>query len=86
MQRIMDGMTALMLASENGHINAMKLLIAKGSDVNIKNNYGSTALMFASQNGHFDAMELLISAGSDVNIMNNYGWTALILSLRCKAI
>ena len=35
-----EGHTALMIASDKGHVNAMELLISKGSDVNVKDNDG----------------------------------------------
>ena len=74
-----DGVTALMFASEKGHVNSIELLISKGSDVNIKNFYDDrTALIFASEKGHVNAMKLLISKGSDINAKSCSGWTALI--------
>ena len=77
-----DGCTALMIASENGHVGAMELLISKGSDINTKADHGCglTALMLASENGHINAIELLISKGSDINIMSNCGLTALMFA------
>ena len=56
----------------------MQLLLAKGADVNAKNNAGSTALMAASEKGHKEVVELLLAKGADVNAKANAGWTALM--------
>jgi uncharacterized protein len=50
-----------------GHINAIELLIAEGSDINAKDNKGGgTALMIALIKGRINVIELLIAKGSDV--------------------
>jgi ankyrin repeat protein len=72
-----DRMTALMYASQNGHLETAKLLIDKGADVNSKD--GMTALMYAAQNGHLEIAKLLIDEGADVNAKRFYGgMTALM--------
>jgi len=53
-----DGLTALMVAAENGHAKCVELLIDK-SDVNAKNNYGETALIFANEHKHAECVKLL---------------------------
>jgi ankyrin repeat protein len=62
-----------MLASENGHLETVKLLIANKADVNAKNNDGWTALMSASRNGHLEIVKLLIANKADVNAKNDKG-------------
>ena len=58
------GSTALMVASEYGRTEIVKLLIAAGADVNIKNELGWTALMWASRWGRKETVKLLIDAGA----------------------
>ena len=58
------GSTALMVASEYGRTEIVKLLIAAGADVNAKNELGWTALMWASRHGHTETVKLLIDAGA----------------------
>ena len=45
----------------------MELLLARGADVNVKDNKNQTALMVASQNGHREIVELLLAKGADIN-------------------
>jgi len=80
------GNTALMEACEYGHLEIVKLLIEKGADVNLDNNFGITALMYASKKGYLKIIELLLKNDADINYQDNYGknsaYTALIYA--CK--
>ena len=75
-----DGMTALMLASENGHAATAVALIAGGANVNAVDQYGITVLMWASINGHTATVAVLIAKGVNVNSANQHGDTALKLA------
>ncbi len=59
-----EGATALMWASLEGHPEIAKLLIEEGADVNVQNDDGATALMAASQEGHKEIAKLLRKAGA----------------------
>ncbi|KAI2493975.1 serine/threonine kinase [Fragilaria crotonensis] len=74
------GDTALIEASQSGHLEVVRALLEhNGVDVNIQTNYGSTALTWASQKGHLEVVRaLLMHNGVDVNFQNKYGMTALI--------
>ncbi|NYZ74089.1 ankyrin repeat domain-containing protein [Candidatus Micrarchaeota archaeon] len=60
------------------YIETINLLIAKGADVNAKDDGGTTALMCAAQNGDAVVARLLIAKGADVNARNMYGMTPLM--------
>ena len=63
-----DSWTPLHSAVAGGHKDVVELLIAKGADVNAKNDkYGGTPLLHAAGEGHKEIVELLIAAGADVN-------------------
>ena len=64
-------------ASRKGNIEVVRQQIAAGTDVNVKNNFGSTPLHHASAAGHREIVELLIIAGADVNGKMNNGITPL---------
>ena len=55
-----DGVTALMLASDMGEHEVVKVLIDKGADVNAEDSRGYTALMAASDTGQIKAVEVLV--------------------------
>jgi len=61
--------TALMMASENGHIEIVEMLLKKGADLDAKNNDGETALKTASEKGHEEVVEMLLDNGADVKTL-----------------
>ena len=54
-----------------------ELLIAKGADINAKDNVGGTPLFWAAMEGNEEVAEALIRQGADVNAAGPEGWTAL---------
>lgn len=54
-----DGNTDLILASKDGRIERVKLLLEHGADVSKKNNADETALMWATKNNHDNIATLL---------------------------
>ena len=48
-----------MTASEAGHTEVVRLLLANGVDVNAKSHRGDTALGLASKKGHIDIVKLI---------------------------
>ena len=54
------GSTALHMASANGHIEAMNLLLNAGASVDLCNAEGNSALHWACSNGRSEAVRLLM--------------------------
>ena len=57
-----DGRTALMLAAIHDHRRIVKLLLARGADLNAKDLWGHTALELAADRGHKKIVRLLKKA------------------------
>ncbi|OGP52762.1 MAG: hypothetical protein A2Y65_03625 [Deltaproteobacteria bacterium RBG_13_52_11] len=71
----------LFSAVEKNDIQKVKELIAKGADVNVKEEHGNTPLIKAASRGYTEIAELLIAKGADVNAQNwSMGNTPLILA------
>ena len=69
-------------------INIVELLIAKGADINAKENYGYTPLYKALKNNNYsyedveEVAELLIAKGADLNVKNTNGNSPLHFALQ----
>jgi ankyrin repeat protein len=51
-------------AASTGDTEKVQALLAKGADVNAKDNKGRTALMGANKKGHKEIVQLLKKAGA----------------------
>ena len=72
-----DGFTALILAADGGHVEAVRhLLECQGVDVNEQGANACTALHHAAQEKHADVVELLLQHGADKALRDNDGDTA----------
>ena len=68
-----------------GNTKALKQHIDAGTDLNIKDQYGSTPLIIATTFGKTDIAKTLINAGADLHITNNDGSTPLhVASFFCR--
>lgn len=59
-----------------GGVEVVRLLLAKGADVNGRNRYGETGLMSASALGKLEIVNELLSHGADPNLEDNTSHTA----------
>ena len=71
-----EGNTLLHIATHMKS-DVAELLIAKGADVNGKNDYGETPMHYAADCGHREIIELLIAKGANVNAHRTGGSTPL---------
>jgi hypothetical protein len=60
----------IQIAAKRGNIEAVRLHLATGTDVNTKLERGGTALHNAVAKGHRGIVELLIAEGADVNALS----------------
>ncbi len=69
---------ALLDAAESGdHAAALRLVTAKGANVNAVGADGSSAVMYAAANGDLELVRTLIKAGANVKLKNQFGTSAL---------
>ena len=67
------GDTALMMAARTGQVEAVKVLLDHGAQVNAKETWGdTTALMWAVSEHHPAVVKMLIDHGADVNAQSNF--------------
>ncbi|CAK6955632.1 photoreceptor ankyrin repeat protein%2C partial [Scomber scombrus] len=68
-----EGNTALMIASQAGHVNTVMYLLNyyPGIDTEVRDCRGFTALIKAAMTGRTDVMSSLIMAGADLNAVDS---------------
>ena len=59
------GKTALIIAAEIGRTSIVRLLLARGANVEATDQWLETALHYASMNGNYEIVKMLIAAGAD---------------------
>ncbi len=64
--------TPLIEASRKGDLDAVKLLVEKGADVNAKGEAWYGPLHCACENQHVDVAVYLLASGADVNIYSHH--------------
>jgi uncharacterized protein len=78
------GMTALMFAAREGHVETAKALLDAGGNVNqVRVGDQTTALLMATINGHFDLAKYLLDRGADATLAGENGATPLYAALNC---
>ena len=71
--------TALIEAADVGQLEAVRLLLDRGANVNAVTRRGWDALMFAAGRGYLEIVKLLLDSGCGVDASDNEtGWTALM--------
>ena len=78
------GFAPIVLAIQRQNLDLLRLMIAKGADLNVRDRSGSTALMWAAANefGSATVVEEVLRLGGDPLTLNNVGESALDWALR----
>ncbi|ERE85572.1 ankyrin repeat and KH domain-containing protein 1 [Cricetulus griseus] len=74
--------TPLMEASQEGHLELVKYLLAAGANVHATTATGDTALTYACENGHTDVADVLLQAGAHLEHESEGGRTPLMKAAR----
>ena len=69
--------TPLQGASQNGHVDAVRVLLDHGADVNSQDDTNWMPLHYASEGGHLKVVQLLLDHGAHVNSQNDVNWMPL---------
>ncbi len=79
---VMGGMTALLFAAREGHLDAVRALVAAGADVNrLSAGDRSSPLVIAVSNGHYEVGQFLVDHGADPKLANVDGLTPLYATI-----
>lgn len=78
--RVPAGMTALMGAATNNHLEVVKLLISHGANINQADDGGGTALIYAVWKGNKKVVSFLLENGADVYAKTRDGRTPLSIA------
>ena len=77
------GFTALLFAARGGHVEAVRVLLAAGADVDDTLSDGQSALVVAVANANWEAADYLLDRGADPNLAGA-GWNALHQLVRTR--
>lgn len=79
---VIGGMTALLLASRDGHLDAARALVEEGADINAAGEGEKMSpMVMAIANGHYDLAKYFLEKNADPNIANIEGLTALYAAI-----
>ena len=72
--------TALIRATENGHLKAVEVLLENNALISVRNKLGWTAFHHAAFYGHEEIVEAMVKHGGDVDIRNYQEETPIMLA------
>jgi ankyrin repeat protein len=76
--------TPAVLASQNGHVQVLALLLARNADSNLADSFGCTAAHWASEYGYRQILQLLVKGRADLSIKDSNRDTPLDWARMCK--
>lgn len=80
------GQTPLMVASSQGHIDVVRVLLSRQADVNAQDPAGRTALLKAVICRRIEIVSLLLECGADPSIADNEGSTPVSYAAKIGSI
>ena len=69
--------------ARKGDVEAIKVLLDKGANLEAVNENGQTPLHCAAREGHKKAIKVLLDKGANLEAVNEYGQTPLHRAARC---
>lgn len=68
----------LMMAAMTGNADQLRMAVAQGGDVNMRDQLASTPLHAAARSGSIEAVQLIAEQGANIYASDGFGWTALM--------
>lgn len=75
-----NGKSALMVASKQGELHLVKLMVRFGADINEVTATGGTPFMFAVLGDHITVADWLYRRGANINARGSNGWSAATIA------
>jgi ankyrin repeat protein len=79
-------MTPLMFAAREGHVDAARLLLDAGAEVDAVDPNGITPLLMAIGNNRIPTARLLVERGADIHATDSYGRTPLVAAVEMRNV
>ena len=73
-----NGWTPLMWMAVRGHVYGIRLLKARGANIEARDLKGQTALAAAARWGRVDGVGAMLDAGANISSRDSIGWTAMM--------
>lgn len=81
-----NGVSAIILAANNGHLDIVKYLAEeKNANIEARSNDGKSALMWAARWGHTEVVKYFLDIGCRIDILDVDGMSALMLGVLAGA-
>ena len=78
----MGGFSPLHAACSNGHVECVRVLLAAGAPVEVRDSRGETAFMTAARTGAPECARVLLAAGARADVVNGVGDSPLHAAAR----
>ena len=72
-----EGDSCLHIAAGRGNLQAVRLLVEAGLDVNLRGDLGNTPLHYARKGAHGEVVQFLINKGATPGLENELGEKAM---------
>jgi ankyrin repeat protein len=80
------GVSALIFAANNGHVDCVRYLLERGANIDDRSNNGKSSLLWAARWGHVEVVRLLLEYGANSSIQDRDGLTVLMNAVQADSL